>query len=83
MKTNTNQSEKKNPAKKTKRLASMIAIGSCCGFLFGHGCVTPGGLPRPPGLSMASARSVELSPLYASVVNFTQMDVAKHGEKQN
>ena len=52
--------KQKRFTKKTKRLASMIAFGSCCGFLLGHpGCLTPGNLPRPPGLSLASAPQIK------------------------
>jgi hypothetical protein len=63
--------KQKRCAQKTKRLISMIAFGTCCGFLLGHpGCATPGHLPRPPGLSMASVAPLNSQAvLYLSVVH--------------
>ncbi len=46
----------KNLKTSRKLLTVMIAFGISCGFLLGPpGCKSPGGLPHPRGLSLASA----------------------------
>ena len=52
----------------SKRLAGIIGFGLCCGFLVAPpGCRhTPGHLPHPPGLSLATALKLQI-PLDAPV----------------